>query len=166
MKRSSKWFLMAAAALTFPMVGATSFAEDDPAAAMAALGDQLAMDNPEGGGSIRAKKDPDTKAAQRKASPDNLQARVVSLKKGAFPQVGLVLKVLKPATKGAGKDIAKDAQLIVTPTYKFAGKAADLSDEATTLNAGAYYLAEGDTVFVRLDAKTGNVWKASYVERR
>jgi hypothetical protein len=145
-----------------------AFAEDkDPAAAMKDLGDQLAMENPEGGGSIRAKKEPDTSATQRKNDKKNLQARVISMKKGAFPQVALVLKVTKPAEDGPNKDKApKDAQIIVMPTYKVAGKHVDLADNESVLNAGAYYLAEGDTVFVRLDAQEGKLWKAGYIERR
>ncbi|MCC6810583.1 MAG: hypothetical protein IT381_24345 [Deltaproteobacteria bacterium] len=150
------------------LLAPAAFAEDkDPAAAMKDLGDQLAMENPEGGGSIRAKKDPDTSAATRKADKKNVQARVTSIKKGTFPQVALVLKVTKPAEDGPNKDkAAKDAQIIVVPTYKAAGKTVDLSDAPSVLNAGAYYLAEGDNVYVRLDAQDGKVWKAGYIERR
>lgn len=145
-----------------------AFADDkDPAAAMKDLGDQLAMENPEGGGSIRAKKDPDTSATQRKNDKKNVQARVISIKKGAFPQVALVLKVTKAAEDGPNKDkAAKDAQIIVVPTYKLNGKTVDLADQPSVLNAGAFYLAEGDTVFVRLDAQDGKLWKAGYIERR
>lgn len=150
------------------LLAPAAFAEDkDPAAAMKDLGDQLAMENPEGGGSIRAKKDPDTSATQRKNDKKNLQARVISVKKAAFPQVAIVLKVTKPAEDGPNKDkAAKDAQIIVVPTYKVAGKTVDLADQASVLNAGAYYLAEGDTVFVRIDTQEGKLWKAGYIERR
>src|SRR4051794_11264763 len=109
--------------------------EKDPAAAMQEMGEQLAMENPEGGGSIRAKKEPDMAAQQRKNDKRNLQARVVSVKKGSFPSVALVVKVSKPAEEGKGKEVAKDAQLIIVPNYKLTGKAVDLKDDATLLNA-------------------------------
>ena len=153
-------------ALSVLLLAPAALADDkDPGAAMAELGDQLAMENPEGGGSIRAKKDPDVTTTQRKNDKKNVQARVISIKKGAFPQVALVLKVTKPAEDGANKS-KKDEQLIVVPSYKLAGKTVDLADQASVLNAGAFFLAEGDTVFVRLDAKEGKIWKAAYIERR
>jgi len=154
--------------LSVVFFSSVAFAEDkDPAAAMAELGNQLAMENPEGGGSIRAKKEPDTAVQQRKNDKKNIQARVVSVKKGAFPQVGLVLKVSKPAEDGPNKDkVKKDDQIIVVPTYKIAGKHVDLADEPSVMNAGAFYLAEGDSVIVRLDTLEGKMWKAGYIERR
>ncbi len=146
---------------------ATGWAADDPAAAMAELGKELAMENPEGGGSIRAKEDPDTSATQRKNDKKNLQARVVSVRKGVFPQVALVLKVQKVADEGPNKDkVKKEDKIIVLPQYKFSGKNVDLGDSSTTLNAGAYYLAPQDVVYVRLDAQEGRLWKAGYIERR
>lgn len=153
-------------ALSVLLLAPAALADDkDPASAMKDMGDQLAMENPEGGGSIRAKKEPDTSAVQRKNDKKNIQARVISIKKGAFPQVALVLKVTKPAEDGPNKS-AKDAQLIVVPSYKLAGKTVDLADQSSVLNAGAFFLAEGDTVFVRLDGQEGKLWKAGYIERR
>jgi len=152
----------------FSLSAVLAHAEDnDPAAAMAELGNQLAMENPEGGGSIRAKKDPDTSAALRKNDKKNIQARVMSVKKGTFPQVGLVLKVTKVAEDGPNKDkVKKDDQLIVVPNYKLAAKRVDLGDQPSVQNAGAFYLVDGDTVFVRLDTLEGKIWKAGYIERR
>jgi hypothetical protein len=152
----------------FMFASASAVAEDkDPAAAMAELGNQLAMENPEGGGSIRAKKDPDTSAQLRKNDKKNVLARVVSVKKGVFPQVALVLKVQKAAEEGPNKDkVKKDDPIIVVPQYKLAGKTVDLADTPSVMNAGAYYLAEGDSVYVRLDALEGKIWKAGYLERR
>lgn len=148
-------------------LSAPAFAADDAASAMQAMGDQLAADNPEGGGSIRAKKEPDTTAMARKNDKRNITAKVVGMKKGAFPQVALVVKVTKPADDGPNKDkVKKDDQLILAPNYKLAGKTVDLADNDSVLNAGAFYLAEGDTVYVRLDALTGKVWKVAYIERK
>ncbi len=57
---------------------------DDANSGSADLGAALAMDNPSGGGSIRAKKEPDMAAQQRKADKKNVQARVVAVKRGAL----------------------------------------------------------------------------------
>jgi hypothetical protein len=81
--------------------------------------------------------------------------------------VALVLKVTKPADDGPNKDKAKkDGQIIVIPQYKMSGKTVDLGDPGSVLNAGAYFLAEGDVVYVRLDSQDGKFWKAGYIERR
>lgn len=137
-----------------------AFADDD-------LGAALAQENPEGGGSIRAKKEPDLAAQTRKADKKNVQARVATVKRGAFPNVALILKVSKPAEDGPNKDkAAKDAQIIVSPVYKMAGASPDWKDAATVLNAGAFYLTEGDNVYVRLDTLDGKTWKVGYIERR
>lgn len=139
------------------------------------LGAALAQENPEGGGSIRAKKEPDLAAQQRKADKKNVQARVIAVKRGAFPNVALVLKVTKVAEDGPNKDKAKkDEQLIVSPMYKTVAGAPsgqpagtpDWKDAATVMNAGAFYLTESDNVYVRLESLDGKIWKVGYIERR
>lgn len=140
--------------------------DKDAAAAMQDLGAMLAAENPEGGGSIRAKSEPDTAEKERKADKRNLQAKVVTVRKGPFPQVALVLRVTKPAEAGPGKDLAKDKQLIVAPVYKMNGKAVDFNDPATVLNIGANFLRDGDTAYVRFDAVDGKTLKATYIERK
>ena len=148
--------------LAFPV-----YADDkDAAAAMQDLGAQLAQENPEGGGSIRAKKEPDTAEKARKSDKHNLQAKVIGVKKGAFPQVALVMKVTKSAEEGPGKDLAKDKQIIVMPVYKMNGKAVDYGDAPTVLNIGAFYIGEGETAFVRIESADGKTLKASYIERK
>lgn len=155
------------AALSAGLLFAVPAFADDAASAMQAMGDQLAQENPEGGGSIRAKKEPDTAAQARKNDKRNIQARVTGVKKGAFPQIALVVKVTKPAEDGPNKDkVKKDDQLIIVPNYKMAGKTVDLADNDSVMNAGAFYLVDGDTVFVRLDALNGKIWKAAYIERK
>ena len=142
------------------LLAAPAFADDD-------LGAALAQENPEGGGSIRAKKEPDMAAQQRKADKKNIQARVIAVKRGAFPNVALILKVSKPADDGPNKDkVKKDDQVVVSPVYKMAATAPDWKDSATVVNAGAYYLTESDNVYVRLDTLDGKTWKVGYIERR
>jgi len=144
-----------------------AFAGDDAASAMQAMGDQLAADNPEGGGSIRAKREPDTAALARKNDKRNITAKVVQAKKGTFPQVALVVKVTKAAEDGPNKDkVKKDDQLILFPNYKLAGKTVDMTDHDSVMNAGSFYLEEGDTVYVRLDSQAGKSWKVAYIERK
>jgi hypothetical protein len=160
---------MTLAVLTSFVSTSQLFAEDkDAASAMQELGNQLAMENPEGGGSIRAKKEPDMAAQTRKNDKRNIQARVVSVKRAdAFPQVALVVKVMKPAEDGPKKDkVKKDDQLIIMPTYKLTGKAVDLASKDTVLNAGAYYLTDNDIIAVRLGELKGKIWSAEYVERK
>ncbi|MEO0812726.1 MAG: hypothetical protein AAFY60_07670, partial [Myxococcota bacterium] len=75
-------------------------------------------------------------------------------------------KVRKPSKDGAGAALSKNDKIVVLPMMKFSGKTADLSDEATLRNAGAYYLKRGDRVMVRLGEKEGKAWSAEYIERR
>lgn len=149
------------------MLGPSAEAQDgDPLAELAALGDEMAETGPEGGGSIRAKKEADLDRAKRLKDGRNVEAQVEVVNAARFPLVAVKLKVRRPAQKGAGKSVAKGAEIVVVPEMKFSGKTADLSDETTLMNAGAYYLQKGDRVMVRLGEKKGNVWSAEYIERR
>lgn len=159
-----------AAALLFTGVARAddqAAAEADPLAALAELGDSLAMDGPEAGGSIRAKKDADLTVVKRLKDKRNLLAKVVQIKRAAFPWIALKLKVVKPATEGAHKAaVKKNDEIVVIPTLKLTAKAPDLSDPATLINAGAFYLQSGDQVMVRLTETRGKKWLAEYIERK
>ncbi len=141
-------------------------AETDPLAELASLGDSVAETAQEGGGSIRAKKDVDLTREKRLKDPKNLEAKVERLKAGTFPTVALRLKVLKPAKEGPGKDVKANDTLVVVPRLKVDGGKVSLADRETVLNAGSYYLQEGDRVMVRLGASKGKVWEAEYIERK
>lgn len=138
----------------------------DPLAELAALGDEMAEVGAEGGSSIRAKKEADLGRATRMKDRRNIEAQVEEVNAARFPLVAVKLKVRKSAKEGYGKDLARNAKIVVVPQMKFAGKTADLSDEATLLNAGAYYLQRGDKVMVRLGEKKGNAYSAEYIERK
>ncbi len=140
--------------------------ETDPLAELASLGDSVAETAQEGGGSIRAKKDVDLTREKRLKDPKNLEAKVERLKAGTFPTVALRLKVLKPAKEGPGKDVKANDTLVVVPRLQITGGKVSLADAATVLNAGSYYLQEGDRVMVRLGASKGKVWEAEYIERK
>jgi hypothetical protein len=157
-------------ALALPVVlciGSTArAAEADPLAELAKLGDSVAETAQEGGGSIRAKKDVDLTRDKRLKDPRNVEAKVESLKTGAFPAVALKLKVLKPSKEGAGKDLKANETIVVTPKLKSEGGKIALTDNETVLNSGSFYLQDGDKVMVRLGEKTGKVWQAEYIERK
>ena len=151
-------------------VGAESEAEpmeDDPLAELAALGDAIADVGPEAGGSIRAKRMIDPALLQRQKDPNNLQARVETVRVGRFPAVALKVKVSRPAKEGPGKQIARNDSLVLLPKLKVKGGRVALDDPDTLRNAGAFYFKPGDKIYVRLGAKQkGTVWEAEYIERK
>jgi hypothetical protein len=138
----------------------------DPLAELAALGNAVAETQPEAGGSIRAKKEGDVGRSQRINDPKTVEAKVDEVSTKAFPVVALRLKVQKPAKDGAGKDLKANDTVVVVPKLKAAGSGFDLKDASTTLNAGAYYLQQGDKVAVRLGEKKGSYYEAEYIERK
>ena len=138
----------------------------DPLAALAELGDAVADTGPEGGGSIRAKKDANLERAKRLKDKNNLEARVESTDTKGFPLVAISLKVSKPAKTGPGKELKKNTKIRVIPKLAVKAKAVDMNDDATRLNAGAFYLKKGDKVMVRLGANKGKYWEAEYIERK
>jgi hypothetical protein len=139
---------------------------DDPLAELAGLGDAIAATAPEGGGSIRAKRDASSDLLTRLQDNNNLQAKVEEVKNGKFPAVALRIKVIKAPAKGKVAAAAKDATLVVVPAMKVSDGRVDMADDATRINAGAYYLREGDRVMVRLGKQKGNMWEAEYIERK
>lgn len=150
------------------LLGPSAEAQDelDPLAELAALGDEIAEVGPEGGSSIRAKKEADLSRTKRFKDRRNFEAVVESVNTARFPLVAVKLKVRKPAREGEGKELERNAKLVVVPVMKFNGKIADLTDEETLLNAGAYYLKRGDKVMVRLAGKRGKAFNAEYIERK
>ena len=150
----------------FFLISANVLAEDDPLAELAALGDSVAEVGQEGGGSIRAKKDVDMSRDKRLKHPKNIEAKVEMVKAGTFPAVAVKLKVIKSAKEGAGKGIAANATIVVIPQLKTTGGKVSMDDPDTALNAGSFYLQEGDKVMVRIAQQQGKVWVAEYIERK
>ncbi|MEE8409111.1 MAG: hypothetical protein V3T05_05870 [Myxococcota bacterium] len=140
--------------------------EEDPLAALAELGDAVAEVGPEGGGSIRAKKEVDLDRSKRLKDKRNLEARVESVNKKRFPIVAVTIKVTKPAKDGAGKAVKKNDKMVVVPKLKVVDKNIAMTDADTLLNAGAFYLKKGDKVGVRLGTNKGTYWEADYIERK
>jgi hypothetical protein len=162
---------MLAGCVAFFLVTAYGHAQEeeelDPLAELAALGDEAVDTGPEGGGSIRAKKDADLSRTRRLKDPKNLEARVEEVITKGFPIVAVKVKVSRPAKEGEGKKIAKNTKLVLLPRLVVEGKSVALEDEATRINAGAYYLKKGDKVAVRLgENRKSNLWQADYIERK
>ncbi len=121
---------------------------------------------PEGGGSIRAKREVDKTLMVRLKDKRNLEAKVEMVKLGRFPIVAVKLKVTRPAKEGAGKSIKRNTSIVVIPALKVDDGKISLQDSDTLLNAGAFYLKRGDKVAVRLGEQKGKVWMADYIERK
>jgi len=150
------------------LLAGTALAQDaaDPLAELAALANEASANSPEGGGSIRAKKDADVSALARLKDAKNLEGRVESVVVKGFPIVAVPIKVVAPAKEGSGKDVKKNDTVIVTPKFKLDGKNVALADPDTLINAGAFYLKKGDKVAIRLGANKGKYWEADYIERK
>jgi len=141
-------------------------ADADPLAELAALGDQMTIIAPEGGGSIRAKRDVDMSKLDRQKDPENIEARVEELKFGRFPAVALRVRVVKPAQAGVGKNEKTNESLVIFPNYKVDAGRVDFKDAGTAQNVGAFFLQSGDKVIVKLDKQLKQTWRASSIERK
>jgi len=160
------WLLGASVGVLFLSAQVSAQADDDPLAELAALGDAMAEEGPEGGGSIRAKRDVDPAIAKRKGDKRNVEGKVQEIVSGKFPFVAVKIKVSRPAKEGDGSKFKKNELLVVVPKLKLEGKRVAMDDGDTRLNAGAFYLQSGDRVLVRVGAKKGQVWEAEYIERK
>lgn len=158
--------MLAIGAVALLWTGVAGAQEEDPLAALAALGSAVSDAGPEGGGSIRAKKEADTSRPQRLNDKRNVEAKVEEVSVKGFPIVALKLRVAKAAADGAGKAMKANDKIVVVPMLKVAGKQVDMGDEATRINAGAFYLQSGDKVMVRLGAQKGKYWEVEYIERK
>lgn len=138
----------------------------DPLAELAALGDAMADTGPEGGGSIRAKKDADLERSKRIKDKRNFEAKVQSVQAKRFPIVAVTVKVTKPGKEAPGATVKRNQVIVVVPKLKVAGKSVAMDDVETRRNAGAFYLQSGDKVVVRLGASKGKYWEADYIERK
>lgn len=149
------------------LASARLFAQgSDPLAELAALGNAVGETQTEAGGSIRAKKEGDITRTQRLNDSKNVEAKVESITTKGFPVVAIRLKVQKPAKEGTGTSVKANDIVTVVPKLKTANGAVTMSDSETMLNAGAFYLQDGDKVVVRLGAKKGSYYEADYIERK
>jgi len=166
--KPTSW-MSGAAILGVILLTATVGAQDeelDPLAELDILGEALADTGPEGGGSIRAKRELDKTVLARIKDKRNLEGKVDQVKRGKFPLVAVRLKVTRPAKDGPGKGIKKNSKLVVVPTHKISGSSVEIAEDSSIINAGAYFLKRGDRVVVRLGEQRKNTWSAEYIERK
>lgn len=138
----------------------------DPLADVAGLGNAVvAMQRPEGGGSIRAGKAAGVPYTLQDSSPKaRWLGRVLSVKRGAFPNVQLELRVLRPARAGTLSlhhgQVVKAAVLYTTTTTGI-----DLNEAANQRNLAAYYLDAGDKITVHAVRTDSGRLGIDFVER-
>ncbi len=158
-----KWWV-----LGLSLVAGVAWAESsaDPLAELAALGSSMTAVGPEGGGSIRAKREVDLTKTTRQTDAENLEARVEEVKVGRFPAAAVRLRVVKPAKSWAGAELKANDTLVIVPALKVENGRIIMDDPNTTMNAGSYYLQTGDKVMLKLTKKQGAMWQAGYIERK
>jgi hypothetical protein len=145
--------------------------EADPLAVLASLGGSVPSgEGPEAGGSIRASKP--TAIGSLLATPalqagERVDAEVVDVVRGAFPQVSLKLKVRHAATSGPLKGKLASGKVVEFPVLVAIKKGyVDFSQAATQRNLAAYYLRKGDRVAVHAVEAEGGRIALDWVERQ
>jgi hypothetical protein len=142
---------------------------DDPLADLAGLGTVVAMDTPEGGGSIRASKPTTTfgpRVIKDHDPSERLTAQVVEVKRGAFPMVSLRLKLKSVPKAGPFAQQLKKGKVIDGDVVLQGDSGAvDFQAAASQRNLAAYYLVPGDQVTVHAAAAEGELFEIDFVER-
>lgn len=148
--------------------------EGDPLAALAGLGGGVpANEGPEAGGSIRASKPiplPNAvlgaMASAAEPGVERLEAEVVDVGRGTFPQVTLKLRFRRASREGPLKGKIAAGSILETPVL-LAGSAGavDFTQAATQRNLGAYYLRKGDRVLLRAVEAGGRI-VVDWIERK
>lgn len=142
---------------------------EDPLAGIAGMkGTTVAFAQPEAGGSIRATKPQLLTALVPHEPTERLEAEVLEVQRGAFPAVGLKLKIRRaPKTGPYAKQLVGNKDFIGVIAFTGKQQAVDMASESNQRNAGAYYLQPKDRVFVhvnQLDAK-GHAASIDWIER-
>lgn len=145
--------------------------EGDPLAGLASLGGSVvATGVPEGGGSIRASK-PTALLAQvngdaRHDASERLEAEVLEVQRGAFPNVTLKMKVRRSAKNGPlMKKLSSGKVFAAAVLFTSASGSVDFSIDANQRNVVAFHLQRGDRVFVHPVAD-GEVFSIDWIERK
>jgi hypothetical protein len=134
----------------------------DPLAELAQLGHSLVSDGPEGGGSIRGKR----RTAMPRSEPCELRGKVERVVRGRFPLVAIRLKVLEPARAGPGAAMRNNDTLVILPHVMMSTSLPVMSDPATVVNAGAYYMRPGDRITACINGRSGRAWNARSIRRQ
>lgn len=119
--------------------------DDIGALAMASMGD----DDEGSGSSLRAKKT----AKVNKLFKDRktvAKGMVVAVGGKKFPQAAVKVRILSGPTGALGKKIRKGKTVVFFPKIQMKRGAADLSDDLTQVNIGAWYLEKKDRVTIKI----------------
>ncbi len=152
-------------------LSAMSLSGGDPLADLAGIGGAaVAMDTPEGGGSIRAAKPTTTAFATHIKEHDALEridVEVLDVKRGTFPEVTLKLKVRRVAKSSAFKKKLKSGQVIeVAVLFHGSQAGVDLWAAQNQRNLAAFYVAQGDRLTVHPVAREGDAIGIDWIERK
>lgn len=141
----------------------------DPLADLAGLGGAaVAMDAPEGGGSIRASKPiPMPARAIKPHDPaERADAEVMEIKQGVFPSVALKLRIKRSAGAGPLKaKLQKGKTIEATVVYAAADGSMDVSAPENQRNMVAWYLSRGDRISLHA-AANGAAIEIDWLERK
>jgi len=143
----------------------------DPMAVLDALSDGLIMENPQAGGAIREKKDPDTVKAEAAIRNDKtrlMTAIILEVRKNkqrdlAVFRVRVISAALKAPFKGG---VSKDEETWIIPSFKIKDGQYDLQDPLTRLILGIGTLKRGDTILVRLVKPAQIGYLADYIGKK
>ncbi|MBI3178071.1 MAG: hypothetical protein HYZ27_00320 [Deltaproteobacteria bacterium] len=143
----------------------------DPLADLAGMGGAaVAMDTPEGGGSIRAAKPNTTAFATHIKDHDageRIEVEVIEAKRGTFPEVTLKLKVRRVAKSGPLKKKLKSGQVIEAAVLFHGSQAGiDLWAGQNQRNLAAFYVSSGDRITVHPVAREGDAIAIDWIERK
>ena len=137
----------------------------DPLLELSELGAVVAADSPDGGGSIRAKIEPDPQRLAGRNHPCRLRAKVEKVVRGRFPLVAVRVSVVESAPQGPGSTLDNNDVIVILPRLTIADGAPVMADPVTRTNAAAFFFDVGDRIGIWLGAKTDGKWQADLIER-
>jgi hypothetical protein len=143
----------------------------DPLAELGGLGGAVvAMDTPEGGGSIRASKLSGVAALPGGIGvhdpKERVEAEVVTVTRAAFPLVVLKVKIRRSAKAGPLKTKLRRGKVLELPVvYATTSDGLDLRVETNRQNLVAYYLERGDRINLHVVAGEDDVFEADWLAR-
>jgi hypothetical protein len=143
----------------------------DPLAELGGLGGAIvAMDSPEGGGSIRASKPTGVAALPGPIGThdpkERVEAEVLDVARAAFPLAVLKVKIRRSAKAGALKTTLRRGKVLELPVvYATTADGLDLRNDTNRQNLVAYYLEKGDRVSLHVVAGKDDVLEVDWLAR-
>jgi hypothetical protein len=144
--------------------------DGDPLADLAGMGTVVAMSGPEAGGSIRAGKPmaiPSPRSIGKHDPKERIQAEVIEVKPGQFPNVTLKLRLRSTVRHGALKGKLRAGRVVEAPVIlTSADGAVDFNKSENQRNLVGFYLSRGDRVTVHLVSADEKALEIDFIERR